>query len=351
MIERRNGHDVQSRAAVRAARRVRLVCLSLAAASLGVLPAPAARAELPPLAEVGVQYLPSSRVPEAGGLGAQVSSYDALFNVPLALGESTFFVPGVQYHVDSVSYSDEPPGFTPLDALHALDLTLLLAQRLNDAWTLSFRVWPGVAGDFEAIDASGLHVGALGMLTGSPGERFTLGGGVLASYAFGQLLPLPILYVDWAPLTVLRVEASLPFFASGVFSFADRVELGLLADVGGNEYSIRKPEIRERYPCVGGTDDPATPADESRAEPASCTDHLAYSVVAAGAVARVRLFSSLWLGTFFGHTLYRRYELKNADGESVPGGEADLPNELVFRLALSFRIPAPEATQPAAKAR
>jgi hypothetical protein len=316
--------------------------VALASGALVALLSPDVHAQLPPLAEGSTQYLPTSYVPEADGLGAQITSYDALFNVPIVLGESTFFVPGAQYHMDSVSYTREPPGFVPLEALHSIDLTLLLAHRLNDAWTLSFRVWPGVAGDFAALDPSALHVGALGMLTWSAERGPTLGGGVVASYAFGELLPLPMVYVDWSPLRSFRVEASLPYFASAVVTIADRVELGLLADVGGNEYSIRESRISERYPCVGGTDDPSTPEDESRADPASCTDHLAYSVVAAGAVARVRLVSSLWLGTFLGHTLYRRYELKNAEGGTVPGGEADVPNELAFRLGLTFRIPMPE---------
>ena len=206
-----------------------------------------------------------------------------------------------------------------------------------------------MAGDFAALDLSALHVGALGMVTWSGKEGPTLGGGVVASYAFGQLLPLPLLYVDWSPLDSFRLEGSLPYFASAIVSIADRVELGLLADVGGNEYSIREPRISERYPCVAGVDDPSTPGDESRADPASCTDHLAYSVVAAGAVARVRLFSSVWLGTFFGHTLYRRYELKNADGGTVPGGKADVPNEVAFRLALTFRIPLPEEPRESAR--
>lgn len=325
--------------------------IALAAGGFVVSLTQSAQAQLPPLAEAGTQYLPTSYVPEADGLGAQISSYDALVNVPLVLGANTFFVPGAQYHMDSLSYTREPPGFVPLEALHSVDLTLLLAHRLNDAWTLSFRLWPGVAGDFAALDLSALHVGALGMLTWSGKAGPTLGGGVVASYAFGQLLPLPMVYVDWSPLDSFRIEASLPYFASAIVSLADRVELGVLADVGGNEYSIREPRISERYPCVGGVDDPITPRDESRPDPASCTDHLAYSVVVAGAVARVRLFSSLWLGTFVGHTLYRRYELKNAVGATVPGGKADVPNEIAFRLGLTFRIPLPEDAEPAESTR
>jgi len=313
---------------------------------LGTSLAPDASAQLPPLGEIGAQYLPSSRVPEAGGLGAQVSSYDAALAVPTRLDARTFFIAGLQYHMDSVSYSHEPPGFTPLNALHGLDLTLLLARRLNDRWALAFRVWPGMAGDLERLDSGVLHAGALTMLTWAPQPRFTLGGGVLASYAFGQLLPLPMLYVDWSPRPFFRIEASLPFFASGVFRFANRFELGVLGDVGGNEYAIRKPEIRKVHPCVGGIDDPSTPANEGRADPASCTDHLAYSIIAAGAIARVRLVSSLWLGTFFGRTLFRRYDLKNVGGNSVPGGNVDLPNELIFRLGLIFRIPLPDSEPP-----
>jgi hypothetical protein len=321
--------------------------LSSRALVLSTLLSSVGYAQLPPLAEGSSQYLPASRVSEAEDLGAQVTSYDALVNVPLVLSNSTFLVPGIQYHMDSVSYSDERPGFVPLNALHALDITLLLVQRLNEVWTLSFRAWPGVAGDFEALDGGALRVGALTMVTWSPeGAPVTLGGGALASYSFGELLPLPMAYVDWVPLPELRVEASLPFFASVVVGLENRIELGLLADVGGNEYVIRKPEIRERYPCAGGVDDPGTEADESRAAKASCTDHLAYSVVTAGAVARVRLLSSLWLGTFVGPTLYRRYELKNADGGTVPGGNADIPNEIAFRLALTFRVPTPEAEEP-----
>jgi len=308
-----------------------------------------ARAQLPPLAEGMTQYAPSSRVPGADGLTAQISSYDVTLNVPTKLAEKTFLIAGLQYHVDSVSYAHEPPGFTPLNALHGLDLTLLLAQRLNDLWSLAFRAWPGIAGDLRPVDAGAFHVGALAMLTWSPHPRFTLGGGALASYAFGQLLPLPMVYVDWQPRPIFRLEASLPFFASALFRFANRFEVGALADVGGNEYAVRKAEIRKSHPCAAGADDPNTPVDEGRADKASCTDHLAYSIVSAGAVARVRLVSSLWLGTFFGRTLFRRYDLKNAQGNSVPGGDVTLPNELIFRLGLTFRIPMPPPGPAAAR--
>jgi len=306
-----------------------------------------AQAQLPALAEATSQYLPSSPVPESEGLKAQVTSYDAAVNVPLTLGESTFLIPGVAYHVDSVSYSAPPPGFTPLNALHAVDVPILLVQRLSEKWSLALRVWPGAASDFGRFDSDALRLGGLALLTWSPHGRLTIGGGPMASYAFGQLLPLPLAYIDWKPEPWFRVEASLPAFASVLFAPSKRWELGFYADVNGNEYSVRKRDIRSTYPCrAAAADDPMTTLNEARADVDSCLDHLAYSVLAAGAVARFRLVSSLWLGGFFGRTLFRRYDLKNGEGGTVPGGQVDLPNELVLRVSLVLRVPLPEEPEP-----
>lgn len=300
----------------------------------------AASAQLPPLVEVSTQYLPESLVPGENGLGASVVSYDAALNVPVALSETTYLIPGAQYHVDSVSYSGASPGFTALTALHAVDFPLLLVHRIAESWALAIRAWPGAAADFHGMGSGALRLGGLAMASWLPNRQFTLGAGILASHAFGELLPLPLFYVDWQPSSWLRVEASLPAFVSAHIALGGRLELGVLADVSGNEYAIGHPGIRERYPCASnGVDDPVTPTDESLARSEYCLDHLAYSVFVAGGLARVRLVSSLWLTTFFGHTLSRRYDLKNAAGGTVPGGEVDLPNELVLRMGLLFRIP------------
>jgi hypothetical protein len=301
-----------------------------------------ARAQLPPLAEISAQYVPESKVPDSNGLRAQVSSYDAALNVPIALGARTFLIPGAQYHADSVSYSNTPPGFVALSSLHSLDLTVLLAHGLSERWSLAFRLWPGVAGDLHQLDSRVFHLGGLAMANWTPSERLTLGAGALVSYGFGELLPLPLIYADWKPASWFRAEASLPFFATAVARIGDRLEFGLQGDVNGNEYAIRQSEISASYPCAAGTrDDPETSADESRRDPEQCVDHLAYSVITAGATARIRIVSTLWLTTFFGRTAFRRYELKNPDGGGVDGGKVELPNEFVLRTGLVFRIPMP----------
>jgi hypothetical protein len=298
------------------------------------------QAQLPALAEVNAQYVPESSVPNADGLRAQVASYDAAVNVPIALSETTYLIPGAQYHVDSVSYSDAPAGFTELKALHALEFPVLLAHQVAERWTLAFRIWPGVAGDSSRLDSGALRLGGLAMASWAPSRQFTLGAGAMASYAFGELLPLPLVYVEWKASPWFRVEGSLPSFVSARFAVGDRLEFGVQADLSGNEYAVRHAEIAESYPCTsGGRDDPSTPTNEGLADPELCLDHVAYSVIAAGGVARLRVVSSLWLTAFLGHTLFRRYDLKAADGDSVPGGSVDLPNEVLFRAGFVFRIP------------
>src|SRR5262249_54544995 len=84
-----------------------------------------ARAQLPDLVEVSGQYRPGAAVDDPRPTRAQVSSYDANINVPVPLGPKTFLIPGVSYHVDSVSFDDAPPGFVDLRAFHSIELPVM----------------------------------------------------------------------------------------------------------------------------------------------------------------------------------------------------------------------------------
>ncbi len=63
--------------------------------------------------------------------------------------------------------------------------------------------------------------------------------------------------------------------------------------------------------------------------PSECLDHVAYSVIAAGPTLNVRLFGSLWWTSFAGHSIYRRFDMMNAEDEPVSGGaQGDRGEEL-----------------------
>jgi Domain of unknown function (DUF6268) len=289
--------------------------------------------------DLSAQYLPGVELEEPRPVEAQVASYEGTLNVPLVLGERTFLIPGASYHADAASYQRTPPGFAQLRAFHSLELSLLLVQLLPRDWSLSLRLAPGLAADLPRLEEDQLRLSGLALATHAFSERLVAGGGVLASYSFGTLLPLPAAYLEWRPLPALKVETFLPAFVDVRYSFGQRVELGLRADVAGNAYAVRDERIRGAWPCAGGADDPATPADEGLAQPEQCFDHMAYSVGVVGVVAGLRLFSSVWWTVLAGHTVFRRFDQRNAADERVSGGLQDLPDALFVRTGLTWRIP------------
>lgn len=293
-------------------------------AAAAVALATAARAQLPPLLEVSGQYLPASSIASVPGLRAQVASYDASVSVPIPVGELAYLLPGATYHTESVSYEHAPAGFAEVRQLQAADVSLLYTRAVAERWWVSVRGSVGLAGDFEAIDSGVLRYGGFAMATHTFGEHLVLGAGALVTHAFGELNPLPMAYLDWRPRPWLRVEANLPVMAEAKLILGDRVELGAVADASGNEYAIRAARIRRDPRCAAA---------------GGCMDHLALAEIDAGGVARVRLFSTLWLSATAGRNLWRRFEQKDAHNAVLAGGREDLPCEFFFRAGLTWRLP------------
>ena len=303
----------------------------------GALSASPATAQLPNLLELSGEYVPSVDLPPPGPASTQVSSYDAVFNVPIPLGESTFLIVGPAYHVDSVSYGG---GFGALRAFHSLELGTMLVQLLPRDWSLALRLAPGLSGDLARIDDGLVRFSSVLMANHSFSDQLMLGFGGITSYSFGSFLALPALYLEWKPTPRLTLEAFVPAFIELRYRVGDRVDLGLTASVSGNEYAIREPAYGETWPCrAQATDDPTTPEDERAARPSDCLDHLAYSVVTTGVQVDVRLVETLWLSMFGGYTVYRRSELMNAGNTLVPGGGQDIPLTGVVRAGLEWRLP------------
>lgn len=336
-----------SKAHSRAQLRLRGLPLRIPAAALIGLVActftTAASAQLPDLVDVSVQYMPNVALQDPKPTTTQLSSYDATLNVPIPLGETTFLIPGANYHVEAVSFDNEASNFVePPRAFHSLELPVMLVQLLPDNWSLSMRVAPGLAADRLALSSDLARVSALLMATKAFGDQLVVGGGGLLSYSFGTLLPLPAIYIEYKPVHQVRIEGFLPAFVHVLYSVGQRFELGVRADVNGNSYGIRDAVIAESYPCradAGSIDRQARPA-----VPTECIDHVAYSLVQAGLVANMRLFSDIWLGTFVGHSLYRRFDTLNAEDRRVQtaGGGETLPNTWFFRAGLTWRLPVPK---------
>jgi len=290
-----------------------------------------ASAQFPDLVDLSAQYLPGVALEDPRPAEAQVASYEGTLNLPIVLGKSTFLIPGVGYHNDAVSYAHIPPGFTELRTFHAIDVPLLFVQLLPNDWSMAVRLAPGLAADSPELEAEQLRLSGLILFTRSFSERLVLGAGGLASYSFGTLLPLPALYAEWKPIDGWRIESFLPAFIDTRYTFWNRLELGVRADIAGNSYAVRDERIRDAWPCAG---DGALRADRTQ-----CFDHIAYSTGVVGLVTGVRLFGSVWWTAMAGYTVYRRFDQRNARDERVPGGLQAMPDAPFVRTNLTWRIP------------
>ena len=290
-----------------------------------------AEAQLPNLFEASGQYMPSTEVPDEAPLSSQVTSFDVALNIPVRLTDRAFLIPGLAYHVDSVSFSNRPEGFTSPRAFHSVEIPIMYIQLLPRDWSLAFRFAPGLAGDFYAIDADLLRLNGVILATKTFSEKFTFGFGGLAGYSFGQFLPLPALYADWRPVEQFRLETFAPAFFSAKYIPHNRIELGGRAEFQGNEYGVRFGGIRDEPPCADGPDQPA--------DPSLCLDNLAYSVGSAGLTLGLRLFKTVWFEAYGAYAFFRRFEPRNADGDSI--GIDSFPSEFFVRLGFVWRIPEP----------
>ena len=289
------------------------------------------QAQLPNLFELSAQYMPSTVVPEEAPLASQVTSFDVAFNVPIRLTERAFLIPGVAYHVDAVSFSNQPDGFSSPRAFHSVDIPIMYIQLLPRDWSLAFRFAPGLAGDFYAIDSDVLRLNGVILATKTFSSHFVFGFGGLAGYNFGQFLPLPSFYIDWKPVDQFRLETFVPAFFSAKYIPLERIEVGARMEFVGNQYGIRSPSIRNEPPCVDAPDQPA--------DPSQCLDNLAYSVGSAGLTFGVRMFKTVWFEAYGAYAFFRRFEPRNAAGDSI--GIDSFPDEFFFRLGIVWRIPDP----------
>jgi len=318
----------------------RRTVLALAAAFGAYCRVAPAWAQLPDLADLSAQYMPSAPLDEPKPLAAQVSSYDASFNVPLQPGARWFLIPGLAYHLESISFSHIPAGFAELRSFHSLELPLLYVQLLPKDWSLSFRIAPGLAGDFHDIDSGSLRVSALGLATHTFSEQLLLGGGAIVDFSFGTLLPLPAAYLEWKPFEHFQLETFLPAFVSVKYTLWERLELGARVQVAGNSYAVRDERIRTVWPCrAERNDDPSTAFDETRADSSQCMDHIAYSVGTVAPFVALRVVESLWWNVQAGHSIFRRFEQRNPDDDRIRGGLDNLPNTFFVRSGLSWRLP------------
>jgi hypothetical protein len=299
-----------------------------------------AAAQIPSLVDLSAEYAPSAKMDNPHASEAQLSSYQLALNAPIPLSARRFLIVGASYRVDAIAFSRMEEGISRDLSFQAPGLSVALIQLLPKRWSLSLRVAGSLAGDFAAVDRGMLQGSAVALAIHRMSDRLVLGGGALVSAGFGKILPLPAVLLNWKPIDGLRIDAFVPAFVDARYTAWNRVELGARMEVGGAKYAIRDAEVAARWPCAPQpTDDPTTPADDTRARPEACFDHLSSTVVNVGLLAGVRLAPSVWLTAFGGVTVYRQFEEQNRNGDTIADGVHAFPTAAFLRASATWRIP------------
>ncbi|MEM7608072.1 MAG: DUF6268 family outer membrane beta-barrel protein [Myxococcota bacterium] len=253
---------------------------------------------------------PDAITPTSFELG--IREFDVQVTAPLRVGEGgTVLLPGLRYGLAVPVPEDAERSFG--DNYHELGVGLTALQPLSQKWTLIFGADVVLGTDFQDVDAS--HVRASFQIAAQHqrNPKLMLGFGITASYALGELLPLPILSLRWEPADYFRLNIAIPRSIDATFIIANRVELGVSALLDGNRYSVDNPTVAN-------------------------VDVLALSSARVGVTAGLRLFGDLWLSATLGRTVFRRFDFEDAS-ETLASLEPE--SALVLEGSLVWRLGAP----------
>jgi hypothetical protein len=206
-------------------------------------------AELKP-ARIEYEYYPSAGV-RGGSAGlqngeARFQSARASFALPTPLGTSSLLIPGVRYQVLDVGSDGAAAqsGTKPIEALHSMQLSLGMLQRLSDDWSLFGQVGGGLAGDLSGELASDDWVVSAQLLTlWALDDGFTLGAGIGYDRRTGQVAPLPLLALRWEPRPDLLLRGVVPQFLSVRYRAAEPLTLALDSGLEGERYHLSEESV------------------------------------------------------------------------------------------------------------
>lgn len=243
---------------------------------------------------------------------AQVNAGSFEFGVPVKAAAKTWLVPGASYRLEAPRFVDPPVSVPRIPILHEVEISIGLLQKFGERerWSLLVKANIGLAGDLAMVDVGALRAGGVVLGAYAFSDTFELGLGAGVTWAFGQVMPIPVVKLKWEPLENLKLEALLPAYLLFEGRPIDRLRAGIYAELVGNEYAIRDPDAQTFATCAGD--------DEG------CLDHVAYTDGNAGGFVGVRLAGELWLEVHGGASFYRRFEMLDVEDEPVVNGDQRL---------------------------
>ena len=240
-----------------------------------------------------------------------VTSLNLTASYPLIYSEGrTVLVNELGYTRVVLDYTGFPEAAANPENMHAIEYNATVTHGLSDKWTLMGIATPGIASDFEGdVGSDDLTFQTVLVWIRAHSERLQIGYGAAWSNTFGQPYPLPILAVRWNNGSNLRLSSILPANLEVWYAPSERLHLGLLLAVDGNQYH-GDPDIYE-------VDDPL----------------LRYSVGTVGPSVNYYFAPGLAVGATAGITFTRRFEFFDGDDEAA---DISLENSGFVKLQLQY---------------
>lgn len=279
------------------------------------------------LAEIGFQYSSEAGLDDAPtgfeGLGLGFARFDVKGRLPIPLskteGRRSFLVVGGTYQFylsEAIRVDGEV--LVRRNELHTVGLPISFIQQFGRRWTAAAAFAPGLSGDFIEIRNESFRFLGSAFFTHRLNESLLLGGGVLVTNLFGEVLPLPYLRLSYIK-PKLRIDLRLPREISFVWPATDWFELGVGGLVRLNYYSLTDRTIID------------TPSDA-----------IATSQIELGLVAAFRVTEPLWFTLSGGPVLNRRFDFVDSDGDTL----RDFGTDPAAFVQLTFEVRRPRPKGP-----
>ena len=205
----------------------------------------------------------------------------------------------------------EPAADEPVKHLYDLDLNVTLLRFLSPRWLLAVTASPGIASDFEHIDAGQLTIQGATVVTKIVKPTFSWSVGAALTNAFGEILALPILGLGWRS-PIARADVLAPDRGELVLMLGSMLELGVSADLDGNIYTLgRGGELHDAI--------------------------VRYSVIDFGPIVNLKLTPGVQVSLAGGASLNRRLEIENEEGRLIQ--DAELVNGAYLEVGLCVYPP------------
>lgn len=289
---------------------------------LAVTPAARARPEGFPVASLGYEYVPEAELVltgvEADDLKTTSRTATLKLNVPILLdGRDKVLLNALTLrHVDQ-DYRDTESGadtFRP-DDLYTFKWGLVYRQMLGARWSGAVLVQPAILSDLENLGRDDFSLRAGFVFERKSSERFSWGWGAGYSDDYGRRTVLPVLRVKWSPGPwELALDAPQ---ALDVWRDLPRGwRAGVAAKVTGGAFRVGQDFALGDRSTKDGT--------------------VRYSIVNVGPAVMIPLGGPLDLELNGGTSVYRRYEVEDAQGRGLV--DSAFESSVFLGATLSVRV-------------